>query len=203
MSLAATLLSLAAVHVAANASPGPNTLLVSHVAAGRSRAAAMRVAVGLTLGAVAWAAAATLGVGLLARLEPLQQTIRLGGGAYLVWLGLRIAWRGGAAAPPAAAAAPGWRLVRSGMATNLANPASLVFFVGVFAALFPADASPALRAGAVLVIAADALLWYALLALLFSTGPARRAYAGARRWLDRVLGGLLALFGVRLVWSGG
>ena len=195
------LLSLAAVHVAANASPGPNTLLVTQIAAAQSRAAGMRVALGLTLGAATWSAAATLSVGLLQQLEPLQHAMRLLGGAYLLWLGLRVAWNGGSADPAKGQRAPGWRLVRSGLATNLANPASLVFFVGVFAALLPPDASPGFRAGAVLVIVADALLWYALLAVLFSTPVAQRAYNVVKRWLDFVLGGLLALFGVRLIWS--
>lgn len=202
MSPGAALLSLVIVHLAANASPGPNTLLVTQVAAAQTRAAAMRVALGLTLGATMWAIAATLSVGLLQQLEPLQHAMRLLGGGYLIWLGVRMALNG--AGPPARArrAIPSsWRLVRSGLATNLANPASLMFFVGVFAALLPTDGAPALRAAAVLLVAVDALLWYALLAFVFSTARAQRAYSGFKRRLEFVLGGLVTLFGLRLVWS--
>src|SRR4051794_10813724 len=114
MCAAATLLSLALVHLAANASPGPNTLLITQVAAAQSRAAAIRVALGLTLGAIMWAAAATLSVGLLQLLEPLQHAMRLLGGAYLVWLGLRTAWHSrGSAGPEHRTITAGWRLVRT------------------------------------------------------------------------------------------
>jgi threonine/homoserine/homoserine lactone efflux protein len=55
------------------------------------------------------------------------------------------------------------------------------------------------RAAAVAVIAIDALVWYAALAFTFSIGPARRVYGRARRWLDRLMGGVVALFGLRLI----
>ena len=201
MSYAATLVSLAAVHLAANVSPGPNLILVTQVAAAQSRAAGLRAAMGLTTGAAIWAMAAVLGLGLLTTIGWLQGVLRLLGGAYLIYLGLRLCV---AASPPDGARSmpPGrWRPFRLGVATNLANPMSLVFFGGIFAALLPADSPIWLRLSAVLVIVVDALVWYVLLALAFSAPRAQRVYGRARVWIDRVLGGALAFFGLRLILS--
>jgi threonine/homoserine/homoserine lactone efflux protein len=202
MSIAVTLGSLMAVHLAANASPGPNMLLVTQVAASASRAAGLRAALGLAAGATLWAAAAAAGLGVLSHVAWLQSTLRALGALYLVYLGARVwatAGRVAAATEPAPRAA--WPLFGRGVATNLANPASLAFFGGIFAALLPPDLPLWVRLAAVAVIAADALLWYLALAYLFSAPAVRRGYARARRAIDRVMGGLLVLFGVRLLLS--
>jgi threonine efflux protein len=57
------------------------------------------------------------------------------------------------------------------------------------------------RVAAVGVIIVDALIWYSLLAFAFSANPVRTTYNRVRRVLDRVMGGLLALFGLRLMLS--
>lgn len=200
MSYLPTLAALAAVHIAANANPGPNMLLVSQVAASRSRADGLKAALGLTTGAAIWAIAAALGLGMLSYLDWLQGLLRLAGGAYLIYLGAQI-WSKAALArtPPWLRAEAGWRSFRMGVTTNLANPLSLVFFTGIFAALLPPELPAWVRAAAVAVIAVDALLCYVGLALAFSLPPARRAYRRAQRWIDRVTGGILALFGLRLM----
>ena len=48
------------------------------------------------------------------------------------------------------------------------------------------------------IVAVNEFTWFALLALLFSGGPARAFYRRAKVWLDRVMGGVLALLGLRL-----
>jgi threonine/homoserine/homoserine lactone efflux protein len=203
MSTPEILASLVAVHLAANVSPGPNIVFVTQAAAAGARPAGFTAALGLTVGATLWAAAAAAGLGLLAHLDWLQLVLRTLGGLYLSYLGVRL-WVGGEAAPSAPSPGPsgGWSMFRRGVATNLANPASLVFFGGIFAALLPPALPLWVRIAAVAVIATDALLWYAGLALVFSTPPVRLAYRRAGRWIDRVMGGFLALLGLKLILSG-
>ena len=203
MEYVVTLATLAAVHMAWNAGPGPNVVLVAHIAARDSRRAGLHAALGLTVGASIWAAAAVVGLGLLSALEWLQRALRLAGAAYLVFLGITL-WRK-PAMPDRSEAAPagvsGWRSFRLGVTANLANPISVIFFSGIFAAILPSGLPIRVRAAAVLVIAVDALLWYATLAFVFSAAPARRSYRGARRWIDRAAGALMVGFGVRLAFS--
>ena len=200
MSYAATLIGLAAVHLAANASPGPNFLLLSRVAAGQSRSAGLTVALGLTVGAGIWAAMAALGLGALSAMAWLQDTLRLIGGAYLVYLGLCIAWRADGVFDSAIQGGMvDWTSFRLGVMTNLANPLSLLFFGAIFAALLPPTLPTWVRIAAVAVIVADALIWYVALAFAFSLPPVRQVYCRMKRRLDQLMGSLLAVFGVRLM----
>ena len=41
------------------------------------------------------------------------------------------------------------------------------------------------------IVAFNEFAWFALLALLFSGGPARAFYRRAKLWLDRFMGGVL------------
>ena len=43
--------------------------------------------------------------------------------------------------------------------------------------------------------------WFAILALVFSGGTARAFYRRTKFWLDRIMGGALALLGLRLALS--
>jgi threonine/homoserine/homoserine lactone efflux protein len=197
------LAALAAVYLAGNLSPGPNLVLVSQFSAAQSRLAGLMVGIGLTLGAVAWATAAVVGLGVVSYLNWLRELLRLAGGAYLIWLGLNMIVGTNCSSPSVTGAAGTcWRAFRVGLVANLANPYCFVFFGGTFAALLPADLPISVRAAAVAVIAVDALLWYAALAYLFSMAPIRRAFGRVKRWLDRIMGGLLGLFGLRMIFYG-
>ncbi|MBW8728378.1 MAG: LysE family transporter [Inquilinus limosus] len=196
----APLLALAAVHLAGNLTPGANFVLISRVAATQSRSAGIIAGLGLTLGAVLWAVAASVGLGFLSYLGWFQGTLRLLGGAYLLYLG---------AAMILAPAEPTQKPVRlsklqafrTGLLLNLSNPYCLIFFGGTFAAVIPPGSPAWVRAAAVGVILVDALAWYSVLAVLFASGPVRSSYRRARRWLDRIIGGLLGAFGLNLILS--
>ncbi len=90
----ATLIWLAAV-----ISPGPNFLVVSRLALSRSRRSAIGATFGITIGSLAYAALTMFGLSvLILRFAWLGDTIRIVGGAYLVWLGIQ-AWRSQPEAP--------------------------------------------------------------------------------------------------------
>ena len=84
---------------------------------------------------------------------------------------------------------------------QLSNPKIMVFFGSVFLSVLPQD-MPGWMEGAVLALVAfNEFTWFALLALLFSGGTARAFYRRAKFWLDRIMGGALALLGLRLALS--
>ncbi|WP_353043770.1 LysE family transporter [Mesorhizobium sp. M1423] len=81
----------------------------------------MLAGIGLTLGPVIWAAAASVGLGLLSQLAWLQEWLRLLGGAYLIYLGFRKLWGSGQASR-SLHATTNWQAFRAGVLLNLANP---------------------------------------------------------------------------------
>jgi threonine efflux protein len=202
MSPLSTLLTVAAIHWAAMASPGPNVLLVSQTAMARSRRSALAVAVGVASGAAVLATAAAVGLTVLIEEAGwARDALQLAGGAYLVFLGVQT-WRGAHEPPPRPDAAGDdenpWGFYVRGLLTNLTNPKAAVFFGSVLAPTLDQAVSDWVRTAAVALIVVDALLWHCLLAVLFARPAVRRGYARAKTVVDRVVGAALALLGVRL-----
>ena len=82
-----TIFTIAAVHLIALMSPGPDCFIVMQTAVGRSRKEAICCVLGITLGVAFWAALSLLGLQwLFERFAWLQQVIMLLGGLYLGWL---------------------------------------------------------------------------------------------------------------------
>ena len=200
------LLGLAAVHLMAAASPGPSFVLVAQTAVRSGRRAGLLAAFAMMLGAVLWAAAALYGLqALFVRFEWLYLAMRIGGGLYLLYLAVML-WRHAPEPlaeplpePKADGATTGAMqgFVRA-LLLQLGNPKVMVFFGSIFLALLPADPPAGMQAATLAIVAFNEFTWYALITLLFSGGPARAVYRRAKLWLDRLMGGALALLGLRL-----
>ena len=195
----ATLIWLAAV-----VSPGPNFLVVSRLALSRSRRSAIGATFGITVGSLIYAALTMFGLSvLIVRFAWLGDSIRIVGGAYLVWLGIQ-AWRSRPEDPhPAAAGAAQdgpslLRGLRVGFLTEITNPKGIAFFLGLFAAAVPA-ATPLWAKLAVLLAGGTVeVAWYTAVSFVLSSGPMRAGYQKVRRTVDRVFGALLIAVGLKV-----
>ena len=201
------LAGLALAHFVAAASPGPAFVVALQESVARDRRAGVAAAVGIALGSFIWALLVVLGVGLLLQQAGwLYGTLRVLGGLYLIYLGLCL-WRGAAqplALPRAggdAAPASALRSLRLGLLTQLVNPKAAVFFGSIFLTFLPPDLPLWVTLVVLGNIFAVEFLWYLAVALLFSTGRVRRAYTGAKLWIDRLAGGCLAALGLKLALS--
>jgi threonine/homoserine/homoserine lactone efflux protein len=197
------LLGLAVVHILAVASPGPSTVLVVQTAA-VSRRRGLIAAFAMMLGAVAWAAAALYGLQVLfAQFAWLYRVFQIAGGLFLIYLAVMI-WRHARDPLPEIAAmtrGSDGQIFTRALLLQLSNPKIMVFFGSIFLSVLPHD-MPAWMQGTVLAIVAfDEFTWFALLALMFSGSTARAFYRRAKFWLDRIMGGALALLGLRLALS--
>ena len=94
MSSIAIFLSIVAALAIGAISPGPSFVLVSRIAVSRSRRAGFAAALGMAVGGVTFAALALLGLNaLLMQVSWLYLLLKMAGGLYLIYLGIRI-WRG-------------------------------------------------------------------------------------------------------------
>lgn len=111
--------------------PGPTVLLVISYALAHGRRAALAMVAGVALGDLTALSASLLGMGaLLATSALLFTLLRWIGGAYLVWLGIKL-WRAPVTEAPDAPAphvSPG-RMAAHAYAVTALNPKSIVFFV--------------------------------------------------------------------------
>lgn len=189
------------------ASPGPSFVLVSRVSISASRSEGLAAAFGMGVGGAAFGALALLGLtALLLQVDWLYLILKLAGGGYLIFLGLRI-WRG--APEPLTMPEPG-RARRRGLLrafslaffTQVSNPKTAIVYASIFAALLPA--SPPLW----MLIALPPLIfcveagWYAAVALVFSARRPRAVYLASKGWIDRLAGTVMAALGLRLVIDG-
>jgi threonine/homoserine/homoserine lactone efflux protein len=193
-----------------NLTSGPDVLcIVGHGLRGGARAGAV-AALGVACGCCVHVAVAAAGLGaLLATSAMAFALVKWAGGAYLLWVGVRLLGAGGRDRPPRDGGADLptgrlWMAWRRGFLTHALNPKVALFFLAFVSQFIPADAGSPARS----------FLWLGLLfslnALPVNLGYAWRAASAARRlqglraamrWLDRVAGTLFVGFGLRLAFT--
>src|SRR5229473_877304 len=136
MELDGRLLAWVALSALLIATPGPDTALIIRNALASGPRASTMSALGVAVGILAWAAAATFGVGVLLERSSTAFTIlKLAGAAYLCYLGARSLFstpREESVSPPAGRSALGDRSAwGQGLFSNLLNPKTGAFFVTV------------------------------------------------------------------------
>jgi threonine/homoserine/homoserine lactone efflux protein len=185
--------------------PGPAVVLIMKHAVLRGRRSALLTASGVLTADLVWVGASVTGVtALLVASRPAFEALRFIGAAYLVYLGVRLLLRRGAAQQPVSArsgdALPGSgrRAFREGVLCDLSNPKTLLVFTSVIPQFVPSD-------GGALDVALLGLI-FALLgfaSLLIYAIVLGATYRVVRRpWLSGVLlrlsGAALIAFGVGL-----
>ena len=201
MTLAA-FLAFAGLSLFAAISPGPAVLMAARTGLTEGFRTGAMLATGIGLGAVVWASAAMFGLNIIFAAAPaLLWTLKIGGGAYLVWMGWKL-WMGATepfvtedARPVPRSALSAFRL---GLFTQLANPKPAVMFSAIFLGTVP-QGTPIWVYGALLtVIFMNETIWNTLVARIFSLDRTRAGYISLKTIIDRTFGGALALLGVKV-----
>lgn len=186
--------------------PGPDTLAVAATSVGSSRRDGLLVAVGCGVATAIWAGGSMLGLAILfANAAWLFTIVKIAGAAYLTYLGVRLLLS--AARPThdsnddSSLSNAGMRAFRLGLFTDLANPKAAAFFSSLFAVALPLDAAAETKVATVFAVAAIALLWYTLVAVMRSSRPIAKIYLSARRWIEGIAGAAFVAFGAKLALS--
>lgn len=192
------LIAFNVVLLAAIASPGAALLYFIKTTVASGRIAGIATGLGLAISASMWTLAALLGLEVVFTLFPWTFTaLKLGSAAYLLWIAVQT-WRH-ARSPLGDAPTPHGTAVLSGILLNLGNPKSMLFAAAVIVVVFPQGLAPAEIALIVTNHFILEVLFYAVFALLLSTGPARRGYLRLKPLLDRIAAMLLGALGLRLI----
>ncbi|MDR2113212.1 MAG: LysE family translocator [Candidatus Accumulibacter sp.] len=198
-------LGFLAAAVAITVAPGPDNLMVLGFGMSRGRVAGIAFGLGCACGCLSHTVLATLGVSaLIAASPPAFLALRVGGGLYLAWLGVRaLQSRGQARAATAGGAdEPLPRLFARGLLANAINPKVALFFLSFLPQFIIAERGIVgwQTAQLGLVFTAQAALLFGLLGYFSgSVGQwlQRRARAGV--WLDRLAGTIFVALGVRMI----
>lgn len=187
-------------------SPGPDFFYVCRKAMAESRRSALFGAVGITLGIGFWALLVLFGLAFLHRTFPdFQSYLMLLGGSYLGYSGskmLRVTDNAQLEENPAQhRGGSAWQEVVAGLMINLSNPKVVVFFSSVLAG-YVSNLSALNDILAVLaILMGSTLVWFGLVALLFSQRNVRAFYTRNSRYLDNIAGAVFMSFGAFLIYD--
>jgi threonine/homoserine/homoserine lactone efflux protein len=193
-------------------SPGATLAVVVETALGYGRRAALLTVAGVGLGNAILAAAAAFGLSVLVDRSPSAlAVIRLAGGAYLAYLGLRGVWRALSASRRTAETEMGTvpfsekgtvpiSFVARGALTNLLNPPVILFYLTMVPQFIgPQDPylARALVLGATHV--AMSVIWQGSCGLAVGMAANHMGRPAVRRTLEGVTGAILIYLGARLL----
>ena len=188
--------------------PGPNSLLIMHLALTAGWRDVAVALVGNLLAIAVYAVVTLVGLALLLAAAPsVRLAVYVLGGAYLIWTGVRLVRAGlarrrlGQGAMGATPAGPG-RVegpFMQGVLTALANVQALFFLTSIFASVGILTANAATRAASVGIIVAGNGTYLTLLAWLLQRQGPRTFYARYRPAMEIGFGAVFMLFGLRLV----
>jgi len=199
--------TVAVVQIVALASPGPDFFFISQTAASQSRRDAFKGVIGITLAVAIWAAVALLGLNLiLKQMAWLHQLILLAGGAYLMWMGIQMIKSARQPLPVGTEVTPVTQSAKKniflrGLLTNLSNPKAIIYFGSIFSLIVGDDVSSATRTAIFILIVAETLIWFSLVATLFSLPWVKAKYQKLAKWIDGIAGTLFVAFGLHLIFS--
>lgn len=188
-----------------NATPGPDTAYIVGRSVAQGRAAGLVSALGISVGCCVHSVLSALGLtAILAASATAFTVVKLAGGAYLVYLGIRMLLAkpaGPSKTPAASVARPLTTVFWQAVVTNVLNPKVILFFLSFFPQFVRADSphktAAFLLLGSVFVLVT--LCWNSGTALLAGT-LAQRAGRNPhiKQWLERTVGAAFIALGAKL-----
>lgn len=198
MSIAESLIAFSVAAALLTLTPGLDTALMLRTAAVEGPRRAASTGAGILSGCLVWGAMVAVGLGaLLTASETAFTLLKWAGAAYLVWMGAGMILKPRRQFDLTAAPKAGG--FSRGLMTNLLNPKVGVFYVSFLPQFVPAGVPAApWMFGLAALHAAMGVIWFAVLvgATVPLSGLLKRS--GVVAWLDRVTGGVLLGFGVKL-----
>ena len=191
-----------------NATPGPDTAYIVGRSVAQGRPAGLMSALGITAGCLVHGTLSAFGLtALLAASASAFLVIKLAGGGYLIYLGLKMLLK--KADPAAQGVGPGEMrphrtIFVQALITNVLNPKVILFFLSFFPLFVKHDSPHKIMAFLILggVFALMSLCWNSGTALLAGT-LSRHASNNPqiKQWLERTVGAAFIALGVKLAFT--
>lgn len=202
------LISIAIIHLFALISPGPDFFYVTQSAVRQSRTHALFAALGISLSILIWALCAMSGLHyLFQKMAWLQQVLMICGGLYLFYLGVQLLKSAckksdGVILEDQSPIEKSYtKLLFQGFLTNMANPKALVYFSSVFAIAINTEASLFQQSSLLGLVFIESLIWFSLVAYLFSAPKVNQYYQKFSQKIDALTGGIFITFACLLIFN--
>ena len=190
-----------ALFITALMSPGPDFIAVVRSAMTHGARAGLLTALGVSTGLGIFATLSMTGLAiLLEQYQWLAISIRLIGGAYLIYLGMQFL---------RSQPQPMDRLDTRpaddknpfifGLLVTLTNPKSIIVFSSLFATIITPGSPHWMLPTIVALVFAVSVLWFGTVSIFMSSTPVVRRVQGVKHWIERIAGACFIALGGKLI----
>lgn len=185
-----TIVTVFAVFIPALVLPGPDFVAVVRSSMTKGTRAGLLTTLGVTTGLCLYATLSLLGLAaLLVEFQWLTWLVRILGGCYLIYLGIRLL-RTGPATPGANEARASGRhgALLFGFLVTLTNPKAIVLFASVFATAVTPVTPAWVMALMIVLVGCASFIWYSAVTLFMSSASVVRRFQSVKHWIERAAG---------------
>lgn len=190
MDLTLILAGVFAVFIPALMLPGPDFVAVVRSSLTRGTASGLLTTLGVSMGLGLYATLSLLGLSaILVEYQWLTWLVRVLGGCYLIYLGIRLLSAGKQRIDVSqnSERAHGNPLI-FGFLVTLTNPKAVVLFTSVFATAVTKSTPFWFLGLMIALVMVSALTWYGVVSVFMSSGPVMRRLRNAQHWIERAAG---------------
>ena len=198
-------LIVAFAHLLAVISPGPDFVLITHNSLIYSRKVGIYSALGLALGIVIHVTYSLIGIGLLVSKSVLLfSLIKYLGAAYLIYIGYQSIRHSNIKPHEVKEDTPNvqnlssLQAIKIGFLTNVLNPKATLFFLALFSQVINQNTGLGIKILYGLEMSIMTFVWFSIVAIIFSHDKIRSNIHSVQKYVQRVLGGVLILLGLKI-----
>jgi threonine efflux protein len=184
------LISVFTVFVPALMLPGPDFVAVVRSSMTHGTRAGLLTTLGVSAGLCLYATLSLLGLSaILVEYQWLSWVVRVLGGSYLVFLGVRLLKAKPREIEIVAQGRPsGKRAMAFGFLVTLTNPKAIVLFASVFATAVTPSTPAWLMCLMIALVSAASLAWYSFVSVFMSSRPVMSRFQRARHRIEKAAG---------------
>lgn len=198
------LITIATIHFLAVMSPGADLAVVIRNTLGQKKNLGSMTALGIATGILIHVSYALLGISLIISQTPwLFTIIKYAGAIYLVYLGIQSLRSSGGfeiqSASTKSITMKPFEAFRTGLLTNLLNPAASIFLLTVFSQVIQPGTPVVYQVVYGLEMVIVTFLWFAFLSSIIGNNKVQKIISGYKIWVDRIMGVVLILLALKVV----
>lgn len=185
-------------------SPGPDFFLVLKNSLSYNRKIALMTCLGVISAIAIHMSYCVAGIAVLITATPwLYNALRYAGAAYLLWIGVKalLAKSSGTAYVSKQAQelnVTAKAAFMQGLLCNLLNPKATLFFLAIFTQLLNASSTMVDKLVVAFIIWLEAAIWWPMVVFVFQTQIVQRRYFKLQVIIDKLLGVILIVLGVKV-----
>lgn len=199
-------LAIGLITLLAAMSPGPDFFVVMKNALKYNRKVGVFTSIGVALGIMVHVTYILIGIGVIvSKSILLYSLIKYLGALYLVYLGVKMLISKSDVSHQNISKSQNvissLAAFKQGFLTNVLNPKATVFFLSVFTQVITPSTAVGLKWAYGFEMAVIALMWFTLLSLLLGNSFVRNKISRVQMYVDKFMGAVLVLLGVKIAFS--